>query len=928
MESIHSDKLKIKGLKILHVNVRSLLSKLDEIKLYVDSLRPDFLCISETWLSELIEDNEIKIFGYNHVRKDRIGMRGGGVLIYFKEKFYNKVVFNNNSNSEIIEIILKQPNCKPLSIINCYRPTHDKNFEINFEDMLKSNISEKIVVGDFNYNVDNWSKEWKNLIIGSNLKHIIKSPTRHSTTINSIIDHIYISKISNIACSGVLSWCPADHNCTFVIRKINFKEKSEHHTILDYYDWKNFNHEDFNIDLSRINFSYFDDTDINTQSFIFTLQNQILLKKHVPLKSIKISKFKIDAWVTTELREMFYLRDFYFKKSKSVNDKNLQSDYYKEYKSLRNKCLGLSRKLKRDFYEKKIEDNQSNPKGLWKILRNFMPSSQQNKLNLNEDDICEYFANVPIKLSEKFEQNDEPMDLFNDSLLANITPPVINEDIVIKTIENLSDSKSSGFDNIPVKMLKLCNNEISKPLTKIFNNCIKHHSFPLIWKIARVTPILKIPNIFQIENLRPISVINIFAKLFEKIIFDHILSELLSKKIISEKQFGFLPASSISDALLIIYNSVLENINNKDKPSILQLDLKKAFDLVDHKILLTKLFSIGFDCNFLKFFESYLSDRYFYVRLNGKDSKMSPINLGVFQGTVLGPLLFLIYINDLTKLELNGSLYLYADDTAIVYSAKSFSETEVLIKSDYSKIHKWLSKNKMILNFEKSKILFFGNITNEQNLIIHDNNINQVSHLKLLGVIFDKSLNFVQHIKYIVPKISKKIGILSRLKYFLPCKSLKLLFNAYILPHFMFGIEVWGFTYEKHLYELNILHKKSIRIISKNPPFHHTHNLYKKYSILPFNDLIKFSAFKYIFKVLSKITPLLTHNLFTFSNHAIKTRSMTKKQLSLPKFRLTLMKNSIFYKGVTLYNDIPYEIRNLSSFSTFTYKVVNFLFNV
>ena len=225
--------------------------------------------------------------------------------------------------------------------------------------------------------------------------------------------------------------------------------------------------------------------------------------------------------------------------------------------------------------------------------------------------------------------------------------------------------------------------------------------------------------------------------------------------IISDKQFGFKPKSSCLDANMLIYNDIINALNGKHKFGILQLDLSKAFDLVNHKILLTKLFSIGLDIDFIRFFESYLNNRYGFVKSIGKYSELFPIELGVFQGSILGPLLFLLYINDITKLELNATLYLYADDTSLLYKCSDFDKMEENINQDYDKILKWLSRNQLIINNDKSKFISFGSYP-KKDILVRGNSIKHVDSLKILGLIFDSNLNFKTTFRVYIPKFLKK----------------------------------------------------------------------------------------------------------------------------------------------------------------------------
>jgi len=292
--------------------------------------------------------------------------------------------------------------------------------------------------------------------------------------------------------------------------------------------------------LEQINYEYVDQSDANTSALIFTLHLKILMNKHLPLKSIKISARKLDTWVTEELRKMFFLRDYYSRKFKLTSEKHFDIMYRK----LRNECTRECRRLKAQFYSTKIEENKYKPKALWKTLKKVIPTKKaighNNYVNsrLAAEDISKYFEEGPTKIITDAYGPAKNFTRPDTDITASIGLPTITEELILKTIDSMEDDKASGFDEITVKILKKSRSEIVKPFLNICKKILSEGVFPLVWKISRVSAIAKNPYLEALENLRPISILPILSKVLEKILANHLLDSLLERKILSDKQFG------------------------------------------------------------------------------------------------------------------------------------------------------------------------------------------------------------------------------------------------------------------------------------------------------------------------------------------------------------------------------------------------------
>ena len=352
-------------------------------------------------------------------------------------------------------------------------------------------------------------------------------------------------------------------------------------------------------------------------------------------------------------------------------------------------------------------------------------------------------------------------------------------------------SKSSlDFCNIDMNIIKIVFNFILDPLTYIFNLIICDSTIPDNMKISVITPLLKKGKLDDINNYRPISLLSQFSKILEKIIYNRFLHFIDKHNLLYAKQYGFIRNSSTSHALYDHYNCIESNLERNNKVASLFLDLKKAFDLVDHKNLLNiKLKYYGFRGTSNRLIESYLKDRMLSTRIDNELSERNIINVVVPQGSILGPLLFILYINDihmaLHNLNINFNLILFADDTSVSISEPSNKILCNSLNLVLLNLHEWFTNNRLILNIDKTKVLPYKDAHIIKAISINSTNICLVSSYTFLGVIIDNNLNFKEHIRKIQLKLSHVIYILRNLSY-LPIYILKLLYNSLFLPHIMY----------------------------------------------------------------------------------------------------------------------------------------------
>ena len=374
-------------------------------------------------------------------------------------------------------------------------------------------------------------------------------------------------------------------------------------------------------------------------------------------------------------------------------------------------------------------------------------------------------------------------------------------------------------------------------------------------KIAKITPLFKSGDPKSYNNYRPISILPCLSKIYEKVIYIRLIYFINKNKILSKCQYGFRSNHSTSLAVVDFLEKMITSIDKGYYSLGVFLDLSKAFDTVNHKILLTKLEFYGVRGVALKWFENYLSNRKQYVEYKNEKSKLFEINCGVPQGSILGHILFLLYFNDIINSTEHLSFTLFADDTNVFYKSKSLDELNKTVNKELTNLSPWFRSNKLSLNINKTKFILFTNKkkvnNNLINIKIDSEEIKRVSVTKFLGMIIDEHLTWKPQIKHLSSKISRNIGSINKIKYYLPKHALKTLYYSMIYPYLLYGNIVWASTYKTNINRLQILQKKAIRIITNSDYLSHTSDLFEKEKILtikgqinPKSKKIFFSHFK------------------------------------------------------------------------------------
>ena len=520
----------------------------------------------------------------------------------------------------------------------------------------------------------------------------------------------------------------------------------------------------------------------------------------------------------------------------------------------------------------------------------------------------------------------KPLSLycFEKNLKTNSEIPLMTVHDVFNELKQLKQSNTKGIDGIDGKILKLSASIITGSLTYIYNLCLSKNIFPTIFKQAKVIPIFKkCGNISDPNNYRPISVLPILSKPIEKHITKYTMQHFLKHDLLHPSQSGFRPNHSCHTALIKLVDQWLENIDKNKYTGVLLVDFAKAFDVIDRNLLIKKLNLYNINTNHLELIKSFLSNRQQSVYYNNKFSCMLPLEYGVPQGSILGPLLFSIYINDL-PLNITNNCDLFADDTTIHVSNTKLQSISTQLQQNVSDLLRWTELNHMALNPNKTKRMLITTRQRRQNIkqdlsniYVYSNKIENTETHKLLGVHIDNNLSWSAHVSNLCKRVSSKIYAFNRIKHMLNTKCRKLYFQAYILSLIDYASTLWDGASNEVIRHLRSLHKRSIKIVISKSKV--TSDDYKEHNLLPFNERLNLNKASMVHRCIFGNAPKSI--AIQFSSKSM--RNTNSLHTKTP--RIDLSKTSFTYSGAKLWNSIIDEIKTVKNVSTFRKKYKKFI---
>lgn len=942
---------------IIHQNIRSMRANFDCFLAEISTWKqyPDVIILSEIW----INSEEIVLYnipGYELIVQTNDSHRSGGVAIFVKRNI-SMVVCNESTNFNYADVVKTKFNFMNIEfyLLAVYRllQFNTKLFTNELNEFLQKQFGKKqfknlLIIGDCNIDLLNCESNevdsYKVMMASQGMEALINCPTRVTKVSQTCIDHVFVRSVNKHEFdfkAEVLQTQITDHYATLLtVRRVSGGDgrgdgRSADRSaspppsptstrlctdtllaLLNTVDWS--------IVKTQI------DASLAYDIFETQLLTCIAASTFEEKKS-NMNKKKLKPWITNSICNRIERRNNLFRK---VKQRPLEDNFRKYYVKYRNKLNREIKLAKTLYYSNEFQRNAGNAKAIWNTVNEITGQRKRSNnftLNINGKDIDDketianefnkYFITVVNEvvgdyliddnLSRMTQRNVFPDNQEQRSIFLS---PVLKEEVE-KIIMSLKNGKSPGIDGINSTLLKKILPAISDVLTVVVNLSFSTGVFPEKLKKAVVIPIYKKGPPNNCTNYRPISLISTFSKVFEKLMKERMLAFLDKNNFFSNNQYGFRKGLSTELALHNFMNKINTGINDGKYVRGLFIDIKKAFDTVNHTILLNKLYKCGFRGVARNWFESYLSRRQQCVRINGILSQTGDIYCGVPQGSVLGATLFIIFINDLCDGKFKGHLTAFADDTALSYVETSLNTVYNHMKTDVDSLNWWFLNNRLVLSTEKTTYINFSlrhEINFQQEMLYKcsdclKNNtectecskIQSSPRIKYLGVILDRELTWKNHLEQLKRKTISCIRLFYFLKNICPLNTLRLLYFALVNSKLEYGIICWGGTYLSNIKPLYTLQKCFMRLILNKDRYYPSFQCFSKLKILPLRSL-------YIYKVLK----LFVSNgkfLNDYNVYRIKLRSANN--YVVPKPNLTYYTKTFSFIAPRVFNQLDDKIK-------------------
>lgn len=925
----------------MYLNINGLTSHKTELEWIISKMKPIIVCVTETHITENFEEHELFINGFNTINMPSVSRHTGGVIIYIKNEYKYKILLKMSIHMILwIVGIQVQLNRQKYNIFNLYHsPNASKaNFLEKLEDILEEYASkpeELYIVGDFNIDMrsDSTNVFYRNKLINmvnsNGLYQVVNKPTRITKESCSIIDLIITSKKD---AEFDVCYTPkiTDHAMLTI-------EIQNNHIGYSYIrktrNMDNFNELQYQLDLMKCQWTPDStNTDLLSKQLVRTITDT--LENHAPITEKLVNEqWGNKLWWNKTIDYQMKERDILYKRAMYTQE----SSDWKEYRQQRNRVVELVKSEKEKYYRQKIDEVKHDSKEMWKTLKRLIKGGKQNKKGIwfgdifesNEKIIAEKFNEYFISSINSLVKKTNDLQLQCALSFINVKECTFEKfhSLELKELKEIiinMRNKNSSVDGVTTKLLKLSFEVIGNRFLQTINNSLEKGEFPESWKTSTVIPIEKIPNTTKAEEHRPINMVPCYEKLLELVVHKQICQYLEENNLLTVFQAGFRKQHSCESAIQSVIYEWKKAINDREKiVGVVFLDLKRAFETINRELLILKLEQYGFRNTVRNWFNSYLKNRTQETKYNNIESVQRGVQHGVPQGTVLGPTLFLLYINDIVNCIQKCKIQLFADDTLIYYIGNSVEEVVDVINRELVNIQKWLNNNSLILNVNKTHFMVVKNKYNfvntfiHQGLFINNENIKQVSECKYLGIFIDDNLTFSQHALYITKKISKKVNLLSRISHNLSTWTRLVIYKSIIAPHFDYCSSI---LYLLNNSEINILQKKqnqALRIILMCNRYASIRSMLEVTSLMSIRQRIFYNTMMVIFKIKNKIYPQHLLNNLEFVNNIHSYNTRNKNNFYVQTVSTNYGQNNLFHKGLLDYNSLPQEIKNCSHLNLF-----------
>ena len=936
-------------LRVSHINARSVPGHLPEITRVVTLTDSDVVGVSEHFCKDDTPEHRYNIDGYTFYTENRMHTTQGGVGFFIKSNIPAKQlpVPKNINHPEIIclELTVKQTKIAVICIYKGLGLSYTSfSYIFDFLADINSKYENTIMLGDFNVNqMDKNASPYKylfnNIIQPLSLKQIIDKPTRIDGDSKTIIDLILLNNPENMKKWGVAD-IPgiSDHHMiymTYALRKPKFTPK-----LITKRDFSKFSSEAFLNDIQNIQwasiFSSCHEDDVDKKVQIFEETFGTIINRHAPFKTVRVTK-PATPWLNDQLKSLMDYRD---KLKAYCNITNNLADIQK-FKQVRNEVSHAVKKAQRTHLTKTIDNNVNNSKKFFDQLKknNVVNNKKQNN---NCKHSATYLNQVFLKNNNAKENidlvNNEIQDILNGR--DNLNPTFKFEDVSISRVKKIIKSlksKSSGVDDIGSYFVKLAADYIAQPLAHIINSSFKHRKFPEKWKRAIVRPIPKVKNPILPTDYRPISLLTVFSKVHEKAAAFQIIEYLHRKSLQDPKQSAYRRNYGTTTALLKITDDIYNALDDGELTLLVLLDYSKAFDTINHRILCAKLKALGFTFEAVSWVLGYLTDRKQKVKTNSDESGWEHIQYGVPQGSVLGPLLFTLVVNDISTCIKYGNYHMYADDTQIYYHFKldQLKDTFTKANHDLSSISRFSQRNCLNINAGKSQYIIFGSKKKlqelkklqTQELKVGGNPIKRESVVKNLGLLMDEKMSWENNTAHLVKKSYTKLRDFYKHRKLLSTKTKTRLAETYVLSQLNYCDIVTQAMTSAQKQRIQRVQNSSLRYIFGLRKYDHITPYLQRLDTLNMESRVKSHALSMLHKTVNNIAPSYLSDKLTYRHNTHNHNTRSRNTLNIRRLHTAKKNGAFFVKTVQDYNTLTSNgiISQEDNINTFKSKINTFL---
>ena len=977
------------GMKLVHWNKGSsfLENKLDEIQALIQQHKPHVLGLSEANLFKHHDMSKVKIPDYelHHcISLNDPDLQVSRVVVYTHCSLVVKVrddLMDKKFSAIWLEVGL--PNKRKILVCNAYREwgylnqgdksSHSKSAQLDrwkvFIDMWERALKEGkevLVLGDMNINSLKWmnadlpQKAFVELLFDKIIPFGVSQQVTVPTHNESCLDHIYTNNIVKLSNVTAQRNGGSDHKVIHVIRHAESIGKSTRYTTKRCF--KNFNAEGFKLAVKAVNwFEVYMAEDVNLAADLFTRKLTEVLDLFAPVRTIQLRK-TYAPWLQENTKIAMEERNL--AQQAAISSKDI--DRFRVYKNIRNKVNNMIKSDKRSWEKLKLDHMANNSGNLWRNIKEIMnwqtngPPTQlfyEGRMIRKPLELAKcmnnFFANKVKTLQDRLPpETEDPLHYARKYMSSNksqLRLKTVFPEQVMEILKNLKNSKSTGLDHIDVGIVKLIADDILPSLTHIINLSLNTSTFPDAWKVAKVVPLLKRGDPLNPQNYRPVALLPILSKILEKVIFTQVVNYVETNDILHPSHHGSRPGHSTCTAILELCSSWIDAIECGNMAAVMMLDLSAAFDLVNHKLLLEKLKLMGFGASTVKWFKSYLADRSQCVCIDGKLSELVEVPVGVPQGSVLGALLYMLFVNELPSVihdysDLDGNLdqlaehndldnnlehellCCYVDDSTVTVSSSDPLELTMRLSSLYKRLSGYFGNNRLVINDDKTHLLViatrkYAKLRDLVTISTGTVTIKPTDSEKLLGLHIHQSLKWKEHLVAgkgsLLNSLISRLNGLKRVSINASFRTRLTIANACFMSVLVYMMVVWGGAEGYVIKMIQGIQNKAARVVTKKSWYTPTRILLKECNWLSVKQLIFLHTAVQIWKIIMNRSPKNIYSKLRMAN----TRSGQNGNLAIPAFQTALGRNSFMVKALLIWNRVPMDIRMTTSLHSFKGKL-------